>query len=333
MRMPWSKSKAGQLDLLEALTAEPDAQPHADMVAEPAVGWTPVNSAREPQAHATADVPPSTHRLKPAPIGAPLMVPIDLLDEDPKNPRTEHSAREIDELAQDITERGILQAIVVSAADADGRYLIRFGSQRWHAAKQAGLTEVPVTVATRTYDAYDQVAENLKRHALSPLDLARFIRARIDAGESNAFVAKRLRIDLTTVAHHLALVALPPVLDAVMKSGRCTSPRTLYELSKLHAHQPVPVADLMASGEPITRDVVAALRDVSPNDTAGLRDMVSKPPRRDQTAKLFVRANGLCERLDFALLRLSKAGFMAVPRDDLATLRQRVAELVHRLAS
>ena len=49
-----------------------------------------------------------------------------------------------------------------------------------------------------------QVAENQKRHGLTPLDLARFMRSRADAGESNAEIAKRLGIDLTGVAHHLA---------------------------------------------------------------------------------------------------------------------------------
>ena len=43
-------------------------------------------------------------------------------------------------------------------------------------------------------------------------------------------IARRMGIDQTTVAHHLALLNLPPELDEAFKSGRCTSPRTLYEL-------------------------------------------------------------------------------------------------------
>jgi ParB family transcriptional regulator, chromosome partitioning protein len=35
------------------------------------------------------------------------------------------------------------------------------------------------------------------RHGLTPLDLARFIRATVDAGDSNATLAKRLAMDLT----------------------------------------------------------------------------------------------------------------------------------------
>ena len=61
-------------------------------------------------------------------------------------------------------------------------------------------------------DLYTQVAENQRRHGLTPLDLARFIKSRVDAGASNAEIAKRLGMNLTTVAHHLALLELPPEL-------------------------------------------------------------------------------------------------------------------------
>ena len=156
---------------------------------------------------------------KPVPTGLALMVPIDQLDEDPDNPRKEFPPEAIEELAQDIAQRGILQPIVVSDRDAKGRYLIRFGSRRWRAAIQAGLTTVPVIFAVEARNAYDQVAENLKRQNLSPLELAQFIRRRVDAGESNAEVARQLGMDLSTVAHHLALLALPPVLDGALKAG------------------------------------------------------------------------------------------------------------------
>ena len=97
---------------------------------------------------------------------------------------------------------------------------------------------MPVVVRHTPSDPYTQVAENQKRHGLTPMDLARYIKSRVDAGASNAEVAKRLGMNLTTVAHHLALLQLPPVLDEGMKSGRCTSPRTLHELSQFQDHNP-----------------------------------------------------------------------------------------------
>jgi ParB family chromosome partitioning protein len=270
---------------------------------------------------------------KPVPTGLALLVPIDRLDEDPDNPRREFPPEAIEELAQDIAQRGILQPIVVSDRNAQGRYLIRFGSRRWRAAIHAGLTTVPVIFAVQNRDAYDQVAENLKRQNLSPLELAQFIRRRVDAGESNAEVGRQLGMDLSTVAHHLALLRLPPVLDQALRSGRCESPRTLHELSRLHEEQPDQVAALVTGTEPITREAVASLRDAAHVLTPVADKLAPTPPRPDKVAQALARATGLCDRLDAALQRLNRSGGInALPHDQVRALRQRVAELAARLA-
>lgn len=274
---------------------------------------------------------PDLFKAQPIALGAPLMVAIDRLDEDRDNPRTEFPAHELEELAADIAERGILQPIVVETVDLDGRCFIRFGAKRFRAARLAGLKEVPVTVSRQPRDAYDQAAENLKRHALPPLDLARFIRGRIDAGESNATIAKRLAIDQTTLAHHVSLLSLPPVLEAAMASGRCTSPRTLHELSKLHDEDPERAADLIASDRPVTREAVAAARDATPIPVDVELAAASAPPRHDQLSQMVRRTEALCERLDASIARLLKTGTAQIAPDDLAALRRRVAELATRL--
>ncbi|MEO6744325.1 MAG: ParB/RepB/Spo0J family partition protein, partial [Caldimonas sp.] len=96
---------------------------------------------------------------------------INLLDEDTRNPRTEFPDTELEELTEDIREHGVLQPIVVHAADENGRHLIHFGSKRLRAARRAGMTHVPVVIRDLPADPYSQVAENQKRHGLSPLDM------------------------------------------------------------------------------------------------------------------------------------------------------------------
>ena len=118
--------------------------------------------------------------------------------------------------------------------------------------------------------------------------LAQFIQRRVDAGESNAEVARQLGMDLTTVAHHLALLSLPPVLDQALKEGRCESPRTHHELSRLHEEQPEQVAALVTGTEPITREAVASLRDAS--RVVAPADDKPPPPRPDKMAQALARA-------------------------------------------
>jgi ParB family chromosome partitioning protein len=189
-----------------------------------------------------------------------------------------------------------------------------------------------VIFAVEAHNAYDQVAENLKRQNLSPLELAQFIRRRVDAGESNAEVGRQLGMDLTTVANHLALLRLPPVLEQALKDGRCESPRTLHELSRLHEQQPEQVAALVAGTEPITREAVASLRDAARMVAPPADKPTPTTPRTDKKAQALARATGLCDRLDAALQRLTRSGGIdALPHDQVAALRQRVAELAARL--
>ena len=122
MRLPWSKPRADQLELLDA---EPDASRDADH--PPTQHDRSVRSTR------------SSTRAAQSNDGRPLVVPTDRLDEDPNNPRTEFPEAQLDELANDIRERGILEPIVVHPADAAGRYRIHFGAKRLRAAKRAGL--------------------------------------------------------------------------------------------------------------------------------------------------------------------------------------------------
>ena len=207
--------------------------------------------------------------------------------------------------------------------DAEGRYQIHFGAKRWRAANLAELLEVPVVIRDAPADPYTQVAENQKRHGLMPLDLARFIRGRVDAGDSNATVAKRLGMNQTTVAHHIALLDLPPELDEALMSGRITSPRTLHELSKLHDEQPEQIRALVASDAEITRTTVSALRAARKSGLAS--DLAISPAN-----KLVKQVNDACYRLERALGRIQPFSPEQAALPELIALRIRVENIAKR---
>ncbi|MDE2372397.1 MAG: ParB/RepB/Spo0J family partition protein [Burkholderiales bacterium] len=277
MRLPWHKPNQQQLELLsDALMAD------CGQLAPPARATSVQRQVK----------------------GRPVTVPIELIDEDPANPRAEFSDAELDDLAADIRLRGILVPLVVHPADDQGRYRLHFGARRLRAAVRAGLEGVPVVVRDAPSDRYAQVAENLKRADLAPLDLARFIRQQMDAGDSQAQVSRRLSMNLTTVAHYLSLLNLPPVLAGALKSGRCASPRTLHELSTLHEREPERVEALVAAPGDITRVAVSNLR-------AALETRRSSPSYR-----LIGQAIATCDRLEKLLARIGPS----VGTDDRAAL-------------
>ena len=312
MRRLWSKSKVEQLDLVDEANAEAIERPKSDSL-EPGVD----NQTAAPTAALSLDAL--------AADGVPLLVLVDCIEEDPANPRTEFPDEEIAELAHDIAQRGIVQPIVVRPAADAGRYRGLFGAKRLRAAKRARLEVVPVVIGSEAHDAYAQVAENQKRHGLTPLDLARFMRSRADAGDSNAEIAKRLGIDLTSVAHHLALLTLPPELDEALRRGRCTSPRTLYALARQHKIKPEQVRAIVTGQGEITRSAVASLAKASRPPRSAPRNAAG--PRRPNS--LAGQGSNLCARLETLVGRMTKPGASVTP-EELASLRRRLAELASK---
>ena len=143
----------------------------------------------------------------------------------------------------------------------------------------------------------------------------------MEAGESNAEIARRLGMNLTTVAHHLSLLDLPPVLEHALATGRCTSPRTLHELSQMHDAEPDMVRALIDGHAAITRAAVTAMK--------AAERVVSKPaPTKDRRkVDAIARAHAACDRLEKALSALPSTNSDTTASPDLAALRARLEKL------
>ena len=71
--------------------------------------------------------------------GQPMQIGVDLIDEDPQQPRTLFEEAAMAELAASITERGVLQPISVRPhPEIPGRWLLNFGARRLRACRFAG---------------------------------------------------------------------------------------------------------------------------------------------------------------------------------------------------
>jgi ParB family chromosome partitioning protein len=168
-------------------------------------------------------------------IGHAERAPLSMFEEDPDNPRFESMPDEFAALVENVREHGILQPIVVRRLEG-GRLRIRFGARRYRAAVTLALADAPyvVTEDPRQLDDYAQVAENERRTALQPLELATFIAKKLAKGESKSAIATKLGIHPSTVTHLLCLAGdAPPFLLELYHSGSCRSPQYLYKLAKL----------------------------------------------------------------------------------------------------
>ena len=203
--------------------------------------------------------------------GQPMLLPIDVIDEDPGQPRSEFDADSLQQLADTITQRGVRQPISVRPhPEQPGRWMLNFGARRLRASKLAGKTEVPAFVDPMA-DTYDQVIENEQRESLKSLELALFVQRRIAKGDSQAEIARRLGKTRGYVTFICALVDAPDWLLDLYRSNRCRGITELYELRKLHEARPDAVERWLAVREHVARADVQALKDE-------LKQVNSTPP-------------------------------------------------------
>ena len=124
--------------------------------------------------------------------GAPLQLPLDLIDEDPDQPRKDFCPTALAELAESIKVRGVLQAISVRRhPNKPDHWMVNFGARRLRASHLAGKATIPAYV-DNAMDSYDQVIENEQRECLSPLELAMFMQKQLQLGTSASEIARTL---------------------------------------------------------------------------------------------------------------------------------------------
>ena len=209
---------------------------------------------------ATGDDPVQPHAKALAQVGTPLLLAVRAIDEDPLQPRREFDQEALQQLADSIAERGVLQAVSVRRhPEQIDRWILNFGARRLRASRLAGKSDIPAFV-NETADSYDQVIENEQREGLKPLELALFVQRRLAAGESQVEIARKLGKSPPFVTYATALIDAPDWLMSLYRGGRCRGLRELYELRQLETKHPGCVQPLEADREPITRDRVAALR-------------------------------------------------------------------------
>ncbi|HEY3696075.1 ParB/RepB/Spo0J family partition protein [Phenylobacterium sp.] len=153
--------------------------------------------------------------------------PIELIQPNPDQPRRSFPEAEIEELAQSIREKGVLQPILLRPAPrAPGRFEIVVGERRWRAAQRAGLVAVPAVV--RELDDLQvleiAIVENVQREDLNALEEAMAYKALLERfGRTQEAVARAVSKSRSHVANTLRLLQLPPAVQDHVAAGRLSA--------------------------------------------------------------------------------------------------------------
>lgn len=122
-----------------------------------------------------------------------------------ENPRSNFDQEKLNELAESIRERGILQPLVCKQVGA--YYQLIAGERRLRAAKIVGLKEVPIIIRNTADNdiKIDQVIENLQREDLSAEDKFLAFKKMRENGLSIKEISKKTGVNSTVVSSILAL--------------------------------------------------------------------------------------------------------------------------------
>jgi ParB family chromosome partitioning protein len=139
----------------------------------------------------------------------------------PQQPREHFDEEALAALADSIREVGILQPVLVRAAESGGYELIA-GERRWRAARRVGLQTVPAMVRVADDAAMLQhaIVENIQREELNPLEEAAAYQQLIeDFSLTHDDVATRVGKSRATITNTLRLLQLPPSIQRSLKDG------------------------------------------------------------------------------------------------------------------
>lgn len=165
-----------------------------------------------------------------------VSVKISEIEPNRDQPRKEFDSEALSELADSISQHGVLQPLLLRPL-LTGGYRIVAGERRWRAARMAGLTEVPAVVRemSDTEEMLFALIENLQREDLTPLEEARGYLTLIEAQDfTQEEVSQAVGKSRPAVTNALRLLNLPEDIQQMLENGEITAghARTLLSFKR-----------------------------------------------------------------------------------------------------
>lgn len=161
------------------------------------------------------------------------MLGVDQIQPNPDQPRTRFAPEQLQELAESIREKGVIQPLIVRPLGSG--YQIVAGERRWRAAQMARLHEVPVIVREMDDTEVLEIAiiENIQRADLNPIEEGQGYQSLIERfGHTQDRLSKALGKSRSHIANMIRLGGLPDPVKSLVSEGK---------LSMGHARALVPL--------------------------------------------------------------------------------------------
>lgn len=215
--------------------------------------------------------------------GGAEIIAISQIEPNRNQPRKEFDTESLSELADSISEMGVIQPLIVRPL-TDGGYQIVAGERRWRASKLAGLTEVPVIIRDLTDREVDEIAlvENLQRENLNPIEEAEgYARLMQEYDMTQEQVSQRVGKARSTVANSVRLLDLPTAIRNMLSAGKLTVGHARPLLGLNNEEEAERIASLVDVRGLTVRDVERMVRNQKKREEEG----ASSPADSQKSAK------------------------------------------------
>ncbi len=142
------------------------------------------------------------------------------IEPNPNQPRREFDPEALQELANSISELGIIQPITLRKTE-NGKYQIIAGERRWRASQLAGLKKIPAYIVTVEDQGVMEMAlvENIQREDLNAIEIALAYQHLAETtGMTQAKISERVGKSRAAVTNYLRLLKLPAQVQIALKN-------------------------------------------------------------------------------------------------------------------
>lgn len=210
-------------------------------------------------------------------LRASKTVAVDQLRPGRFQPRRRMDEADLEELAQSIAARGVLQPLLVRRhPDEDGVYEIIAGERRWRAAQKARLHEVPVVVKDFTDGEALEIAlvENLQREDLTALEEAEgYRRLTEEFAHTQEDLSHGVAKSRSHIANLMRLLSLPESVKALLDEGTLS---TGHARALLSADDPEGAARIVIKGGLNVRQTERLIKTVKGKKPRAARRVAGK---------------------------------------------------------
>jgi len=248
---------------------------------------------------------------------APTSIEVTAIRPNSRQPRRHFDETALKELAQSISQVGLLLPLIVRPI-ADGEYELIAGERRLRAAKLAGLEEVPVIVRAASAQDSLQMAliENVQREDISAVDCAvAFRQLSDDFGLTQEQIADVVGKSRVAVANTIRLLRLPESMQRAIAEGMITEghARALLMVESPQ-HQEALYEQIVKEGLSVREaEKLARVTHMGDETVNGATEARAEPSERDPNLDALEREMSVLFGSPVKIVASGKGGRITVP--------------------